>query len=630
MNKGKIWVILTGILVISLVLASCSSSTTPLISTTTSPSSTATTPSSTTTNSITTTTPIATVTTSAAVTVTTSSTGNWWDSLGTPQYGGTFIVRDSSDPIFWDPNQGTTSPTLIFANMDSLFGTMWAKDPAVQNYKLGYWDETFISGDLANSWEFTSPGVLTIHVRQGIYWPNVPPVNGREFTAADLVFHFHRACGLGDGYTAPANMVYYSGDAFLTTIKSATATDNWTVVMTFSTQNPEYILENIEAPGCDSTIEDPEAVQAYTTSSNPDITNWHNSIGIGPFLVTDFVDTSSVTYTKNPTYWAVDERHPQNKLPYINTVKVLVIPNLPTAEAAMRAGKIDLMDLVPAADAAGMNQTNPSIIGIATPIPNGLTIDPRVDKAPYSDIRVREALQMAVNLQQIASQYFGGGTDPSPLPLTSNYMTGWGFPYSTWPASLQAEYAYNPTQAKALLAAAGFANGFNTDLVADSTAPYLDLLQILQSEFASVGVNMSITLMGHSQFSAYVVTGHMEDALDYRNSGSLAVQSYPIRELMKFCTGGASNDEMIADPKIDGWYAQALNATSVDQVKQILHDEDQYIAQQHYLISLVDPNNFYLYQPWLNGYSGQSGAVCGTAGPLMAFEYWSRFWITPH
>jgi ABC-type oligopeptide transport system substrate-binding subunit len=99
---------------------------------------------------------------------------------------------------------------------------------------------------------------------------------------------------------------------------------------------------------------------------------------------------------------------------------------------------------------------------------------------------------------------------------------------------------------------------------------------------------------------------------------------------MKFVTGGASNDEMISDPKIDGWYAQALNATSVDQVKQILHDEDQYIAQQHYLISLVDPNNFYLYQPWLNGYSGQSGAVCGTAGPLMAFEYWSRFWITPH
>jgi len=45
-----------------------------------------------------------------------------------------------------------------------------------------------------------------------------------------------------------------------------------------------------------------------------------------------------------------------------------------------------------------------------------------------------------------------------------------GFPYSQWPASLQAQYAYNPTQAKQLLAAAGYPNGFNTDIVVDSAA----------------------------------------------------------------------------------------------------------------------------------------------------------------
>jgi len=52
--------------------------------------------------------------------------------------------------------------------------------------------------------------------------------------------------------------------------------------------------------------------------------------------------------------------------------------------------------------------------------------------------------------------------------MTSNYLTGYNFPFSQWPASLQAQYAYNPTQAKQLLAQAGYPNGFNTDIVVDS------------------------------------------------------------------------------------------------------------------------------------------------------------------
>ena len=170
---------------------------------------------------------------------------------------------------------------------------------------------------------------------------------------------------------------------------------------------------------------------------------------------------------------------------------------------------------------------------------------------------------MAINLPEIATDYFGGGTDPSPQALTANSMPGWGFPYNTWPADLQAQYAYNPTQAKALLAAAGFPNGFNTDIVIDGSALYQTVIQIVQSEFAAINVNMSIQVMAHAQFSAYVRTGHHEDALAYLPNGSLGLGYYPIRQLMKFVTNGLSNDMMVSDPKIDGWYAASLAATSV-------------------------------------------------------------------
>ena len=61
-----------------------------------------------------------------------------------------------------------------------------------------------------------------------------------------------------------------------------------------------------------------------------------------------------------------------------------------------------------------------------------------------------------------------------PQTLVSYYITGWGWPYPQWPASTQAEYSFNPTNAKALLAAAGYPNGFKTNVVA-STQGDLDL-----------------------------------------------------------------------------------------------------------------------------------------------------------
>lgn len=628
MKKGTLWGLITLLIVASMILASCSSSTTATTATTTSSTTITTTTTTTATTSLgPTTTSTATSTTSVTVTASTTSTGNWWDTLGAPQYGGTMTVNDSTDPGLWDPNGGSILSSLEFLYMDSLFGADWTANPSVQNYQLSYWDESYVTGDLLSDWEFNTPGVLTMHVRKGVYWQNLPPVNGRELTSADILFHMNRMAGLGSGYTAP--VAYYVADAWVAQIKSVAAPDNWTVVMTFGTQNPEFIFENMEAPGCDCTIENPEAVQAYTTPGNPELTNWRNAVGTGPFILTDFVDNSSATFVRNPNYWATDERHPANRLPYVSNLKILIIGNLATAEAAMRAGKIDIMDTIPTNDAVNMKKTNPTMNEIAVPLGNGLCIDPRDDLAPFTNLNVRIALQEAINLPQIASQYFGGGCDPSPLPLTSNFMPGWGYPYSTWTAAQQAQYAYSPTNAKALLAAANFPNGFTTDITVDSSAPYQDLIQILQSEFAAINVNMSITLMAHSQFSAFVVTGHHETGLCYRTSGSLGLGYYPIRQLMKFQTGGSSNDMMVSDPKIDGWYASAMNATSVDQIKQIVHDENVYVINQNFLLSLVQPYAFFLCQPWLKGFNGQYGSTCGTVGPLLGFQYESRYWIDP-
>ena len=116
--------------------------------------------------------------------------------------------------------------------------------------------------------------------------------------------------------------------------------------------------------------------------------------------------------------------------------------------------------------ANAMQKTNPEILQLAVPASNCRSIDPRNDLKPYNDIRVREALQLALNLPSIANNYYNGYADVFASPITSRYEIGWALQYSEWPADLQSQYAYNPTLAKQLLAQAGYPNGFNTDVVA--------------------------------------------------------------------------------------------------------------------------------------------------------------------
>ncbi len=207
-------------------------------------------------------------------------------------------------------------------------------------------------------------------------------------------------------------------------------------------------------------------------------------------------------------------------------------------------------------------------------------------------------------------------------------MTGWGFPYSQWPQDLKDQYAYNPTAAKQLLAAAGYPNGFTTDIVADNLGD-LDLLQIIQSYFAKIGVNATLNVMQHPAFATFVTAGRKQDALAYRNTGAgaLALTFYPIRQLTKFYTGSSQDIFMLSDPTFDAFYNSALTATSTDQVKQIVANANKYVAQQHLAISLLQPTVYYLSQPWIKGFNGQYGATAGSSGPFFANEFEARFWI---
>jgi peptide/nickel transport system substrate-binding protein len=505
--------------------------------------------------------------------------------------------------------------------MERLLADDWALDPAIWDYKMAWHPSRYMKGFLAESWEFPQPGTHVVHLKKGIHWQNLPPANGREFVADDVVFHYNRLLGI-NGYPNPSP---YPTEVYFKELISVSAPDKYTVVFKWTTPNSEFIMEALHGVMQRQCIENPEAVKKWG-----DLSDWHHAIGTGPFFIKEFVSGSHATLIKDPTYRGFDERHPQNKVPYLDTIKYVVMTDDEEALAAMRAGKLDIMERVSHAQVLAMQKTNPEIVAIRNPTTQAVTIQPRNDHAPFNDIRVRKAMQMALDLPGLAKDYYHGSVDPYPNAVTSRYLSmsfkGWGYPYEEWPQDLKDEYAYNPAAAKKLMAEAGFPRGFKTNIVVD-TASDMELFKIIQSSFANIGIEMEVRPMESNACTAFV--GEKKyDQLVYRQYGPLGHTYAPFQALTRFYSTAPANIMGVNDPVYDSFYKQGLAASGEEETKKILRAMNEHVARQHYAPCLLQPAEYALCQPWLKGYSGQIHSVwMGIGGPSRLSLYGARFWI---
>ena len=104
--------------------------------------------------------------------------GNWWESLGKPQYGGDITIRANRNIVNFDPYFTLNLTTIHSAWLERLFTDDWTLNPAVFDYKTSFRPNSYIDGQLAESWEFINPNTLIVHLRKGVHWQDLPPVNG--------------------------------------------------------------------------------------------------------------------------------------------------------------------------------------------------------------------------------------------------------------------------------------------------------------------------------------------------------------------------------------------------------------------------------------------------------------------
>ncbi|NLE94232.1 MAG: ABC transporter substrate-binding protein [Dehalococcoidia bacterium] len=399
-------------------------------------------------------------------------------SVEAPRYGGTLTIAIGNDVPAWDDYISTNGP-LNLVTSELLQGD-WSRGPAGTEetswYARDFYSQ-FETGDLAESWEVPDPETIVLHIRRGVRWQDKAPVGGREFTAEDVVSEFNRKLLDTKSWIGKRDGI---GSWF----ESAEAVDKYTVVVKGKEQRVGI------ANAFNDIVEQHYFLPPEVVKSGP-LDDWKSHVGTGPFILEDYVPGSSATFKRNPNYWQHDPLFPQNQLPYLDSVKLLIIQDAATRFSALSTRQIDITDPVRGEDAEQLLLRSPELKynRMVSETTEG-TLFMRTDKPPFNDIRVRRALAMAIDRQAILKKYYNDQAElAASLPNLPDYA-GMYVPMDQLPESSRELYEYHPDRAKQLLAEAGYPDGLKFTAVIHRG--YADMAQLYQVDLAKIGVDMQL------------------------------------------------------------------------------------------------------------------------------------------
>ncbi len=511
-------------------------------------------------------------------------------SIEKPKYGGelTYVPPGGTQNFGFDEAfcSGAADLTLHLTNEKLLSGN-WALGPSGTGDASflfpGYPGAEVMEGRIAESWELKEPGTLVFHIRKGIHWDNVPPANGRELTAEDVVFSINRDYKIPTAYllqTAPDKQV-----------PQVTATDNWTVVLKCA---PKYQWIFFEDVGAKCNIMCPDMMKQY-----PDFRDWKASCGTGPFMVKDYSEGSFVRMVKNPDYWRKDPLNPENKLPYLDTVTQVFVEDASTRVASMRAGKLDVLRDLSNEEYTDLIKTNPDLKYVKAPVQTSPVISMRTDKSPFNDIKVRRALQMGLDLQTIKAKFYGGEALVPGFPsVTWAEFADMYTPIEQLPASVKELYTYNPDKAKQLLAEAGYPSGFKTSVAC--IAKDADLLAVVKDQWSKIGVDLSLDVKETAVMNS-LANAHKHEQMVRRDQGN----SMPFK-MYSYRTDVQQNYSIVVDDYANKIYDDLCNHyTDRAYTHKLYKDFTLYALDKAWYIDMGCPILYHMYQPWVKGYSGE-------------------------
>src|SRR5215510_12458979 len=357
--------------------------------------------------------------------------------------GGTFISAKTTEAPSLDP---IMEQALSRHRLDPLF----------YNRLVEWGHDGKLEPALAESWTTSADGrTWTFKLRRGVKFHN-----GRELTGDDVKYTYERVLDpkVGSG-----------GRGYLTAIDGIEVPDKHTVRI--HTLQPSASLLAGMAGNWQSIVPREEIEKRGDLR--------RTAVGTGPFILQEWVPQSHIKARKNPDYF-------EKGKPYVDAVEIKVIPDEGNIIAQLRTGNIHHALLEDNKNYL-LVKDDKRLIALRSPRLGFDMVNVNHGRKPYTDVRVRQALALAVDRNEVL-QAAAAGLGSITGPLTPA-MKPWALPVETF----KEWYTPNPERAKKLLAEAGYPSGFKTTLKVIPTFPTMVAgAQVIAAQLKKIGVDAQI------------------------------------------------------------------------------------------------------------------------------------------
>jgi peptide/nickel transport system substrate-binding protein len=413
--------------------------------------------------------------------------------------------------------------------------------------RLIAYDEKLVPGPmLAESWDVAADyKQITFNLRRGVQFHS-----GREFTSDDVKYNLLRVRD-----PKVANTQFINQSNWFTGIETP---DKYTVLLTSDQPRPSLFdfFENFN-------------MLDHETMDGPDFKT--KAVGTGPFVFGEWVQGDHFTFTKNPNYW-------QTGKPYLDGLRI----NIRDAQSAMTQLQAGALDAVKAPGPLDVNalKSDAKYAYVAHPNPGTiLEMGINLTLAPFSDKRVRQALNFALNRQRLVDQIYLGTSEVRVLP--------WSASSPAYDASKNTGYTFDLAKAADLLKQANVSNLQMENYIMAGAYPLIEtFLVAYQADLASLGITMSIKSVAAPAWLD-AVNNHRYAGMYTAGDNGANVWPATMLNVSSGWNPGVPNNSGLVD---DNWkQLVAAASTEVDPArqKQIFAEVNDYILDQCFCMPMM-------------------------------------------
>jgi peptide/nickel transport system substrate-binding protein len=468
-----------------------------------------------------------------------------WRDAGTPKRGGTVVLS---------ANAADNLDVLGGGRFGSIY---WVYDGLVRNRNCFVQDFT-PEPDLAESWAISPDGkTYTFKLRQGVKWQNVPPVNGRPFTSADVAWTVdqQKQGGLLKSYWA--NVSYQTPD-------------DYTVVLALAAPDADFLdkladFRNVILPH--------EIKDQYGDFKSV-------AVGTGPFMLKSFQPGLEIDYQRNPDYWEMGSDG--KSLPYVDEIHAISFADGAAMLAAFKSGQLDETGVDSVVDFNALKTQSPRNPTYTAYFSAYMAVYfNQKRQTPFNDVRVRQAVSLAINRDDLISINQGGGY--------SGFIPPYVKEYSLPQDKLKAYAVYDLDKAKQLMSESGHPPGSIKDTLQTTVRPqYQSGAQYVQQQLAKIGIELQLNVDPTPSFSALMQKGDFD----------IAFAAYPGSNVPGFWVGdfihsGSNQDFLgISDPEVDRLVDAEQAQPDLGQRRPLLDQLEQHLFETMPYIPTISYNTY--------------------------------------